>query len=74
LTGMDVSSIDRFVTGSKFRKLRRDAGYSQSQLSRELDITIRSLTRWERGETPVPKIAELALKYVIEKRRGKGRS
>ncbi len=25
-------------------------------------------------ETPIPKIGELALKYVIEKKRGKGRS
>jgi hypothetical protein len=30
------------------------------------------LTRWETGETKVPKIAELALKYVVEKKRGKG--
>jgi len=59
------------VTGDEFRKLRRSAGYSQSQLSREIDVTIRSLTRWETGETPIPKIAELALKYVVEKKRGK---
>ncbi len=59
------------MKGSEFQKLRKSAGYSQSQLSRELDIAIRSLTRWETGETPIPKIAELALKYVIEKKREK---
>jgi DNA-binding transcriptional regulator YiaG len=47
-------------------------GYSQSQLSREIDVAIRSLTRWETGETPIPKIAELALKYVVEKKGKKG--
>ena len=66
-------SIDGFVTGKKFRDLRNSAGYSQSQLSWEIDVTIRSLTRWETGETPIPKIAELALKYVKEKKPKKPR-
>jgi transcriptional regulator with XRE-family HTH domain len=43
-----------FVTGKEFRKLRRSAGFSQAQLSSEMDVTIRSLTRWETGETPIP--------------------
>jgi transcriptional regulator with XRE-family HTH domain len=55
------------VTGDEFRKLRKRGGYSQSQLAREIDITIRSLTRWETGETPIPKIAEFALRYIIER-------
>jgi transcriptional regulator with XRE-family HTH domain len=65
---MDDSSIVLSVTGNEFRRWRRSAGYSQSQLAREIDVTIRSLTRWETGETPIPKIAELALKYIIEKK------
>jgi transcriptional regulator with XRE-family HTH domain len=51
-----------------FAKLRLEAGFTQAELSRELDVTIRSITRWETGETPIPKLAELALRYVIEKR------
>jgi transcriptional regulator with XRE-family HTH domain len=70
---MDASSISDPVTGNEFRKLRKSGGYSQSQLAREIDVTIRSLTRWETGETPIPKIAELALKYVVEKQREKGK-
>ena len=66
-------SIYSLVTGKEFRKLRLSSGYSQSQLSREIDVTIRSLTRWETGETPIPKIAELALKYLIEKQSEKGK-
>lgn len=61
------------MTGDEFRKLRRSAGFTQAQLAHEIDVMIRSLTRWETGETPIPKIAELALKYVIEKKRGKGK-
>ena len=65
---MDFTSIDCSVTGNAFRRLRKSGGYSQSQLSQELDVRIRSLTRWETGETPIPKIAELALRYVVEKK------
>jgi DNA-binding transcriptional regulator YiaG len=57
------------MTGNEFRKLRLAAEYSQAKLCRELDVAIRTMTRWETGETPIPKIAELALKYVIEKKR-----
>lgn len=56
-----------FVTGDQFRKLRESIGYTQAKLSKEIDVTIRSLTRWETGETAIPKIAELALKYIAEK-------
>jgi transcriptional regulator with XRE-family HTH domain len=56
------------MTGSEFRKLRLSAKYSQAKLCRELDVAIRTMTRWETGETPIPKIAELASKYVIEKK------
>jgi transcriptional regulator with XRE-family HTH domain len=61
------------MTGSEFRKLRRSAGYSQAKLCRELNVSIRTMTRWETGETPIPKIAEIALKYVIEKKGTGGR-
>jgi DNA-binding XRE family transcriptional regulator len=59
------------VTGSGFKKLRETIGHTQASLSKEIDVTIRSLTRWETGETPIPKIAELALKYIAERSQGK---
>lgn len=57
------------MTGNEFRKLRESIDYTQARLSKEIDVTIRSLTRWETDETPIPKIAELALKYIAEKQR-----
>ena len=45
--------------------------YTQQRLSKEIDVSTRGISRWERGETPIPKIAELALRYVVEKRQGK---
>ena len=46
------------MTAQIFRKIFRDANYRQAH---------RMITRWERDETRIAKIAMLALKYVIEK-------
>jgi DNA-binding transcriptional regulator YiaG len=35
--------------------------YSQAQLSHELDVDVITVSRWERGAVPVPRMAELAL-------------
>jgi transcriptional regulator with XRE-family HTH domain len=59
------------MTGPQFKKLRESIGYSQARLSKEIDVTIRSLTRWETGETPIPKIAEIALKHVVSAAKSK---
>ena len=72
--GLDVSGrfvYENNVTGIEFKKLRETIGHTQASLSKEIDVTIRSLTRWETGETPIPKIAELALKYIAERSQGK---
>jgi DNA-binding transcriptional regulator YiaG len=44
-----------------FKKIRREKGYSQSQLAREFDVTVMTISRWERGVVPIPRMAELAL-------------
>jgi DNA-binding transcriptional regulator YiaG len=54
--------------------MREMIGFTQAKLAREIDVTIRSLTRWETNQTAIPKMAELALKYIAEKvRRQKAR-
>lgn len=53
------------MTGRRFKELRKSMGYSQARLAREMGITIRTITRWERGEFPIPRIAELALRTVV---------
>jgi transcriptional regulator with XRE-family HTH domain len=58
------------MTGAQFKKLRESIGYSQSRLSKEIDVTIRSITRWETGETPIPKIAEISLRHLAAKAKG----
>ncbi len=64
LDSMDKKSILGCVTGNQFRELREKIGYTQSILSREMDVTIRTITRWETDDSPIPKMAELALRYL----------
>jgi transcriptional regulator with XRE-family HTH domain len=45
--------------------------YSQERLSKEIDVSVRGISRWENGEVAIPKIAELALRYLAEKKRRK---
>jgi transcriptional regulator with XRE-family HTH domain len=61
------------MSGKEFRRLRESLGYSQAMLSREIDVSIRGISRWENDEVPIPKIGELALKYVAEKRERKAK-
>jgi transcriptional regulator with XRE-family HTH domain len=55
------------MSGDQFRKLRESIEYSQAMLSKEIDVSIRGISRWENDEVSIPKIAELALKYIAEK-------
>jgi DNA-binding transcriptional regulator YiaG len=59
------------MKGKEFKYLRRSLGLSQSQLSKELDVTIRSITRWETDVNPIPKMAALALRYLASETRAK---
>lgn len=49
------------MTGKAFKKMRTDKGYSQRALAKELDVNVMTVWRWEKGELPVPRMAELAL-------------
>ena len=61
------------MSGKEFRKLRESIGYSQALLSGEIDVSIRGISRWENEEVPIPKIAELALRYIVEHHTKRGR-
>lgn len=53
------------MTRKEFKLLRGLIGLSQGRLAKELGVAIRTITRWERGEFPVPRIAELALRNLF---------
>ena len=60
------------MTKRQFRKLRNSIGLSQTKLAREMGVTLRTVSRWETGEFPIPRIAELALKTVVMEAKKKG--
>ena len=60
------------MSGNEFRKLRKSVDLSQAKLSKEMDVTVRSITRWETGEVEIPKIAVLALKLIVREAKEKG--
>ena len=59
------------MSGKEFRRLRMSIDYTQERLSKEIDVSVRGISRWEHDDIPIPKIAELALRYIVDKHQGK---
>jgi DNA-binding XRE family transcriptional regulator len=55
------------MTKQEFKRLRKSVHYSQAKLAEKLDLYIRTISRYETGELNIPKVAELALRYIVEK-------
>ena len=66
------TSIVRTMSARNFKEMREKKGYSQSELARELDVDVMTVSRWERRVIPIPRIAELALAALKPKRKRKG--
>jgi len=49
------------MTSREFKTMRLSKHYSQSQLAREFDVDVGTISRWERGEIQIPRLAEIAL-------------
>jgi len=54
------------MTASSLRKLRGRSGLSQEELARRLGVARATVTRWENGTRRPSKLAEIALKSVVE--------
>jgi excisionase family DNA binding protein len=54
------------VTKDEFKKMRESAGHTQASLADAMGVHLRTVWRWELGETIIPKVVELALRYVAE--------
>jgi len=53
------------MTKKEFKTLRGLMKLSQAKLARELGVTLRTVARWELGEFPIPRVAELALRHLF---------
>ncbi len=54
------------MTSDDFKKLRKAAGYTQATLAKEMGVHLRTVTRWEIGEIIIPRVVELALRYIAD--------
>ena len=54
------------MTKDEFKRLRQSAGHTQASLAQAMGVHLRTVWRWELGETIIPKVVELALRYVAE--------
>ena len=55
------------MTKDEFKKLRETAGHTQASLAVAMGAHVRTVWRWELGETVIPKVVELALRYIAER-------
>jgi DNA-binding transcriptional regulator YiaG len=59
------------MTPQQVRTIRERLGLTQAQLAEALDVQPNTVARWERGELPISRVTEFALKYLqgTQKRR-----
>jgi DNA-binding transcriptional regulator YiaG len=72
----DVVYLTIVVTamiGIEFKKLRKSIGLSQSQLAQRLDLYVRTISKYENDDLTIPKVTELALRYVVQQAKQKER-
>ena len=49
-----------------FRRKRERLGLTQEEIAKRLDINRGTIIRYESGETPIPKVVEMAFKVIEE--------
>jgi DNA-binding transcriptional regulator YiaG len=65
LTYIVISTIVKItMKGAEFKRLRTSIGLSQSQLARELDLYVRTISKYENDDLVIPRVTELALRYI----------
>ncbi len=53
-----------------FRRKRERLGLTQEEIAKRLDINRGTIIRYESGETPIPKVVEMAFKVIEEEEKG----
>lgn len=57
------------VTSHEFRSIREQLNLTQAQLADSLDVQPNTVARWERGELPISRVTEFALRYLQVKQK-----
>jgi len=61
------------VTKDEFKRLRESSGHTQASLALALGVHVRTVWRWELGETVIPKVVEVAVRCIAEHAKPKRR-
>jgi len=56
---------------AELTKIRERLKLNQSKLAAELNVQRSTVSRWESGEVSIPKVAELAVRYLFLVQQGK---
>lgn len=56
---------ERTLRGAEIRFLRKHCGWSQEELASRLGVTEVTVSRWERGATPIGSANQVALRYLF---------
>ena len=67
-----MTIVNLSMRARDFKNRRKKKGYSQSQLAREFDVDVITISRWERQVIPIPRLAELAVLSLKPRRKRKG--
>ena len=67
-----MTIVNLSMRARDFKNRRLKKGYSQSQLAREFDVDVITISRWERQVIPIPRLAELAVLSLKRRRKRKG--
>lgn len=60
------------VASKELRFLRTELGLTQAELARIVHVDAQTVGRWERGETPIPPVAEIVVRRLAVERLGLG--
>ena len=55
------------MTPQELRSTRERLGFTQAQLAAELDVQPNTVARWERGELPISRVTEFAVRYLKDR-------
>lgn len=54
------------MTPLALQRLRKRLGWSQARLAEALDVHPQTVSKWERGERPIERVTEIAVRCLLE--------
>lgn len=55
-----------YMSPTEIRTSRLDAGFTTEGMAQRLHVALRTFTRWERGESPVPYVYAEAIREITK--------